>query len=178
MPFPIQITHRQCFYGTADLNSCNNLFPTNVFCVFMYIYTCVCVLMVSARESVFHSGYFPGIFPFLLLFFLLLCCTVLLEDLVCCLFIFSLKVDQFLLVCFQYWIGDTSQSKFGLVFIYFMLCWLLFLHWLVFYLFIVHSVRCAYFYYMIVFWLVVVLCWYVFAFFGYDACVFNSFVAL
>jgi NADH:ubiquinone oxidoreductase subunit 4 (subunit M) len=29
---------------------------------------CVCVLMVLARESVFHSGYFPGFLLFVITF--------------------------------------------------------------------------------------------------------------
>jgi len=50
--------------------------------------------MVLARKSVFHSGYFPGFFLFVVIILtIILYCTVLLEEMACFLFIFFLRVD-------------------------------------------------------------------------------------
>ena len=101
----------------------------------------VCVLMVVARESVFCLGYFPGFCCYFSCCF----CTVLLERMsTLSFYIFFESRLIHTLFPLSDWEYQPEQVPAGICL--FDTCWLLFLHWVVMYLFIVHSVHCAYFY--------------------------------
>ena len=110
--------------------------------------------MVLARDSVFRSGYIPGVFSFVVIILtIMLYCSFRSAGLLSFYVFWSRSILTFL----GGGAGGINLRVFRVLFINcFLLCWLLFLCWLVYSLFIVLWVLCGCFYCVVMmYWLVV-----------------------